>query len=415
MKRSVIAVAAVLCLLLGSLAFTSSASVSPDNYPHIKNGEIDLLGYFETKGASAKLQEESIDFTLTAETATITFDKPLVADGFNFQWIGVNDSGKKLQALTLTLADSEDADCALKTTFSRISDTAVGFKVNDTPRTYMVPGNLHTVADANFTLIYSEESHSLTDGMNFTVVADKCQNGNSFNGFASNAVRISMTVTGKTGATFSLKSINRQRFGTAFVQDNVAPSVYVPMSLTKALYNSTVTLPKASAYDVLAKSATLTLTVKSPSGEVLKTTDGTLLENVAGDREYKVKLNEYGAYRVQYVASDGVNATRSIGYQIAVADTGAPILKLTEEIPTFVKVGEAVSLPAAEITDNVSEADACVYWINVKHPCGKITAEKDSFTPDVQGHYEITYSCYDEQGNLCRLKTTVYAEKGAGK
>lgn len=415
MKRTIVAVTAAVCLLGGCLAFSSSASVSPDNYPHIQNGEIDLLGYFELDGASAKLQEESVDFTLTAETATITFDKPLIADGFNFQWIGVNDSGKKLESLTLTMTDSVDTACSLKTRFSRISDTAVGLKVNDAARTYMIPGNLHTAADTNFTVIYSEESHSLSDSMNYTVIVDKCADGNSFNGFASNAVRISLTVTGKTGATFSLKSINRQRFGSAFVNDNVAPSVYVPMALTKALYNSTVTLPKASAYDVLANDASLTVTVKSPSGEVVKTTDGTLLDGVDGTKEYKIKLTEYGAYRIQYIASDGVNATRSIGYQIAVADTGAPTLKLSDPLPSFLKVGETVSLPAVEISDNVSDAEACTCWITVKHPCGKITAERDSFVPETEGHYEITYSCYDEQGNLCRLQTTVYAEKGAGK
>ena len=415
MKKPLIALLATAALLTCSLSFTSAANAALDNYPYVKNGEIDLLGYFEMNGATAALKEESIDFTLTSETATVTFAKPLVADGFNFQWNAVEDSAKRLQSLAVTVTDSADAACSLKTTFSRISDVAVGVKINADKRTYMIPGNLHTPSDMNYTLIYGEEDRSLSDSTNYTVFADKCENGNGFGGFRSAAVLLTVTVKGKVGATFSLKSINRQRFGAAFVNDNVDPSVYVPTTLSKALYGSTVTLPKASAYDVLATSSTLKLTVKDPSGEIVTATDGTRLEEVAGDAAYAIKMTAYGAYRVQYVASDGVNTTRSIGYQITVLDSGAPELSLDGKLPRLVKAGETFSLPTASIRDNVSASENCAFWITVKHPSGKITAEKDSFTPPTAGHYQITYSCCDELGNLTRYTHELYAEKGADK
>ena len=112
MKKPLIALLATAALLTCSLSFTSAANAALDNYPYVKNGEIDLLGYFEMNGATAALKEESIDFTLTSETATVTFAKPLVADGFNFQWNAVEDSAKRLQSLAVTVTDSADAACS---------------------------------------------------------------------------------------------------------------------------------------------------------------------------------------------------------------------------------------------------------------------------------------------------------------
>ena len=410
MKRTFFATALALMLLIVCVATPILAEDATGDYPYMKDGEIDLLGYFDIQGATATLQESSIDFSLTAETATITFKKPLAADGFSFRWNGVDDSKRLLQSIAVTLTDSQNADVALKATFGQMGDSYVSVRYNDDPQTYLASASMYKVNQTDVSLNYFDESRTLTDEVSYSIDTRYCVNGNSFDGFASQAVNMTLTVTGKVGGTFSLKSINAQRFGTQYQWDNVEPSLSIPNTLTKALHGSVVTLPAASAWDVLSNTATMTLTVTDPSGEIAVDVDGTKLENVDGTKVYRLKMAQYGQYRLSYVASDGLNKSRGIGYQINVMDANAPTITLDGKVPARLKVGEAFAFPAITVSDNV-EGDI-VTWINVRHPEGHITYEKTDFTPETEGKYVLTFTAVDASGNVGRLTVETYAEGG---
>ena len=113
MKKKILAIGLVALLLVGVLGVSTMAEESK---------ELDLISYFELEGVTATLQEESIDFTLTEESGTVRFNKPLASSGFSFRWNGVEDSDKKLEAIGITLTDIEDSECRVKVTFGKLND-----------------------------------------------------------------------------------------------------------------------------------------------------------------------------------------------------------------------------------------------------------------------------------------------------
>lgn len=410
MKRTIFAAVLSLLLLVACITTPILADEATGDYPYMKDGVIDLLGYFDVQGATATLQEESLDFTLTAETATITFKKPLAADGFAFRWNGVEDSKRLLNSIAVALADSQDPDIAMKLTFGQMGDSYVSVRYNDEKQTHLANASMFKVNQSDVAMNFSDEARTLSDGISYTIDTRYCANGNAFEGFPSQAVNMTLTMSGKVGGTFSLKSLNAQRFGSKYQYDNVEPSLVVPNSLTKALYGSTVTLPAASAWDVLSNNATMTLTVTDPFGEIVTDMDGTKLEKVDGTKAYKIKISSYGQYRLSYVASDGLNKSRGIGYQIDVPDTGRPTVTLDGKVPARLTVGTEFVFPAATATDNAEGEIAT--WINVTHPEGHITYETTAFTPETEGKYIITFNAVDENGNIGRLRVETYAEGG---
>ncbi len=410
MKKRVLLVTISIAVLASMLLLHTGAAGKSENYSYMKDGKIDLLGYFELSGATAVLKEESIDFTLTEETATIRFKKPLASDGFNFQWNGVNDSEKRLETLALQLQDSEDENISLLATFGRINDTKSSIRCNDDAIAKLIPSSTYVENKSEFYLVYDSAAQVLTDSTNYTIHLTTCENGQSFAGFPSKALNLTMTMSGRAGATFSLKSMNAQRFGTAFQVDRVEPMICMPTDLTKALYNSEITIPAATAYDVLANEANLKLTVKTPEGETAKDVSGKKLENVDGMKEYRLKISEYGQYRISYVSSDGDNKTRSLGYRISVLDTGAPELEIEGELKESVTVGDTVTFPNIKAKD--AAKSECTTWINVTHPSGYITCEKEKFEPAEEGVYEIRFYASDEYGNIAKKSIKLYAKEG---
>ena len=89
MKKRIVPVVLAVLLLISLISLNGFADELSSAYIYGADGQIDLLGYFQMEGITAQLQEEAICFTLTAETASITFARPLTADGFSIRWNGV--------------------------------------------------------------------------------------------------------------------------------------------------------------------------------------------------------------------------------------------------------------------------------------------------------------------------------------
>lgn len=398
-----------LCVALTLLASLASAHVF-SVYAE-KEKKVDQISNFEISGADASLQADSVDFTLTKESATIQFVRPLAASGFSFKWNGIEDADKKLDSLSVILADSEDSDCSVKITFGKLNDENTSIKYNNETRSYLTAGSTYKKNVSDIGLRFKDATNTFTDDTEaYSIHAKDCMNGNAFDGFESMGVTLTIQVTGKVGATFSLKSINEQPFGSDYETDTVDPVLCIPTEFTKILYGSTATLPRAAAFDVFSDTTTLELTVQDPDGEIVEDESGKKLENVDGNKDYDIKFSKYGQYRISYVASDGVNATRSIGYQISVLDSGKPEIQLKKDMKSEVAVGTEISFPELVIEDNAD--GEYITWVNLLHPEGYMTCEKTSFTPDTEGKYVITFCAQDESGNIGRLVVEMYAEGG---
>lgn len=399
-KKKILTTIVVLLLVVIGVTVTSFA----------ENGkEVDQLSYFELAGATAELKDESLHITLTEETATIQFKNVLAASGFSFQWNGVDDQDEKLSQLTVVLTDSQDEDCSVKVNFIKLNEQNTAVRYNDETRSYLTEGATCLENDTPISLKFNENTNTFTDALEaYKMTANSCINGEDFNGFASKGVNLKLIVTGKIGANFSINAINEQPFGKNYVIDNVEPTLCIPTGQTNMMHNSIATLPKAAAFDVFSDEATLELTVQDPEGNVIKDESGKLLDNVDGSKEYRIKFSEYGTYRVVYVASDGVNKTRGMGYQINVKDEGTPVIQLKKEMTTKATVGEEIVFPELIIDDNTD--GEFITWTNVLHPEGYMTCEKTSFTPTTPGQYVITFCAQDESGNIGRFVTNIYVE-----
>lgn len=401
-NKRMLAVCLVLVLMLGAIGITSMADGSK---------EVDQASLFELSGAMAELKDESLDFKMTEKTATIKFKQPLGAAGFSFRWNGVEDEQKLLESMAVQLTDSKDPNCSIKLTYGKLSDQYISVTYNNDARTYLASGATYKANLADLAFTYNENTNYFVDDNGaFMIEAGSCQNGDGFNGFESLAVDMEIQLTGKPGATFSLRAINGQTFGSEYTLDTVEPRLCIaPTAAKKAAYGSELTIVPAAAYDVFQEKTTLKLTVKAPSGETVKAVDGTKLSKVDGTKEYTFEASEYGQYRVTYVASDGINDSRGMGYRINVADSGDPVVTLKEDMDRILTVGKKFTFPEINIEDNVE--GEFTTWVNVMHPAGYMSCEQDSFTPEEEGHYTITFNAQDANGNIGRLRIKVYAEQ----
>lgn len=402
MKKRWISVLMTLALVVGCITVQTLADDK-----HI----VDPVSYFDVAGAKVELKEDSINFCLTQENATIKFKKVLATSGYSMKFNGVDDSGNKLQSVEMTMTDSENEDCSVKIGFYQLNDDSTAVRYNDDTRSYLMYGSLNKLNATDMSIVFQETMNTFTDDAeSYSMKIEDCENGTKFDGFDSMGAMVSWNLSGKIGAVFSIKSINSQRIGSKYTEDVVEPYLCLSNSVTKVSKGMICTLPLTRAYDVYSDDVTLKLTVQDPDGDVIKDTSGKLLEDVDGTKEYEIQFDKYGQYRIVYVASDGVNKTRGIGYQIAVNDEGAPEIQLEESLSEKVTVGTKIDFPKIIVKDNVSEE--CVTWVNVLHPSGYMTCESDSFVVDEEGIYAITFCANDENGNIGRFVVTIFAERG---
>lgn len=401
-KKRIAALCMATVLVVSGIAVTLNAHAEEEK-------KVDQLSFFEVEGANAKLKNDSINFTLKGDKATIKFKNVLAASGFSLKWNGVRDADKKLESICYSLVDYENENIGVDIKFGKMNNTSISVKYNDDKRTYITSGCMYEKNDTDISVQFNETTKSLVDGAgNYNFKIENSTDGTKFDGFESNGVYMTITMKGKKGATFSLKELNGQPLGSDYENDNVEPVLCLPGDQTKIVHDSIAVLPKAAAFDVFTEESSLKLTVQDPDGDIVKDEDGTALEDVDGKKEYRIKFSKYGQYRVVYVASDGVNKTRGIGYQIDVQYKGMPTLTLEEGLPQSVKAGTTVEFPKVNVDDKLK--GEITQWVNVTHPEGHITCEEDFFIPKTEGVYKITFNALDENGNIGRLETNIYVE-----
>ena len=152
------------------------------------------------------------------------------------------------------------------------------------------------------------------------------------------------------------------------------------------------------------------MSVKDPEGNVVKAEDGTKLSEVTPDKVYQIKIDTYGEYRIEYQATDGRNATRTVSSQIKVVDVSKPTIKLSEILPTEATVGEELVLPEMTCEDNVTDKEGIVTWVTVQHPSGKIRPCSTTLKLEEEGQYRFTFYAMDSEGNIQKKVQKIYVE-----
>lgn len=371
-------------------------------------GTVNMEDYFTAQGADIVVQEESVDMVLTQDTASVTFDKPLTSDGFSLSFAGVD--GNTLTKADIILTDVNDKNNSIKLSYIRMNDSYTAVALNDSKRSYITNGSMYKQNETDFYMTYNAKSNVITDSSTYTIPVTTTQAGKAFEGFSEQMITVTIELSGTTGSVMRLKELNRQRLGSEYEIDSVEPMITVINGVTEAMKGSVISLPTAFASDVLAEKATIKMSVRDPEGNIVKAEDGTKLSEVTPDKVYQIKIDAYGEYRIEYQATDGRNATRTVSSQIKVVDVSKPSIKLSEVLPTEAKVGEELVLPEIICEDNVTEKDGIVTWVTVQHPSGKIRACSATLKLEEEGQYRFTFYAMDNEGNIQKTVQKIYVE-----
>jgi hypothetical protein len=184
--------------------------------------------------------------------------------------------------------------------------------------------------------------------------------------------------------------------------DRVVPNIVIPnVDDTSKQKDDFIVIKPAIAGDVIDQSPIVTLQVKKPNGQFASAEDGTLLKGVPADREYLLKLSEYGGYVITYYAKDFSNKQATKAINVNIRDNVAPIIQLEKENVASVSVGSAIWVSSATYSDNISGSENIRTMIFVITPTGKaIQLNETAFVASEIGNYCIRYMAYDEEGNL---------------
>lgn len=144
-----------------------------------------------------------------------------------------------------------------------------------------------------------------------------------------------------------------------------------------------------------------TLTIKTPSGGILKDVNGVAINNVVADQNYDVIFTEYGNYTVTYTIPGQSNIRKNI----KVIDIQAPSLQI-EKISSRYSVGDTVKIKAIADDDGGEESSVYISVYDALHTYTTLSNDTDyKFTK--AGKYTFVFIAMDTEGNTSIIRKYV--------
>ena len=199
------------------------------------------------------------------------------------------------------------------------------------------------------------------------------------------------------------QQLNRTVESAGFTDsDNAGPAFLFDSQMTglRAEFGSEIIVSSARAFDLIQpESSEVSVTVTAPDGTVLHS--GALAESM------NITLSQYGVWRIVYTAEDALGNTASRSFNITVADREPPDITVNGEIGASFNRGDAITIPAAEVTDNLAGAGDVTIYIKTPDARYYKTVAGANYTFEEAGSYLIVYSAADAEGNVQRITFTV--------
>ena len=392
-------------------------------------GGKDQTAYFCNYDGKMTVEEtmNSIDLIASADTYA-EFANKLNAYTFS---LGLNYLFEEcnFESFNVTLSDVNDDSVSLTFKFE-ISENGVKITSPYGDQTEFPSSNGY------FKFNFNSQSGIVTDANNLSVTfADKDDLGRPFTGFTDGIyVKFAFREV-FAESKISLSLLNNQSLGfrSEFeedIRDVKGPEIVVLGDLpVRAPLGTEITVYSAIAYDVLSQSLAPTVQVQSPSGKVV-------VAQKLADRDFTLKLDEVGTYRIIYVAYDTAtisgetegNRTR-LGQIVTVYDSVAPTMQV--EFSDMEKtVGDVITLPTVSATDDSKVAYYDVFltlptsevrmllhgengnetsYLDEKDdnypPSFKVS--KNQFKLEMKGKYVLTIMAYDDNYNLVMKTFTI--------
>ncbi len=396
------------------------------------NGSFDIAKLFLVDGATVEKGASSISFTASRDASVKVINKQQVEEfSLNMELSADQANGKQLGKFNLILTDSEDASVSLKLTVEKLAEpkeinigqnadgTYVSalhytqFYFNDNVKSVVYSRKDFGLEANSFEFSYRDKSRKMYVG-DKSLVATTCVNGQPFNGFPSKTVYIEMQLLGVVGEV-EMETFNLNKQPTS----NSAYDIGKPIAMVNGSYESGyaigTTLQTKTAYgiDVLTGECGATITVKTLTGKILKTVDGTPVNKLDASRSYDVVLGAYDDYLIQYQAKDRYeNLSPMKNFEFSVEDTTKPTLEIVGETQALVTVGTAFVMPQVNVSDDYSQNLSA--FAVIRDPFEHyVYVEEDGFTFEEAGSYKVVIGVFDENGNMASVEYFVEVVENA--
>lgn len=268
--------------------------------------------------------------------------------------------------------------------------------------------------DVEFSFAYTSNKFVFSSGQNtVNVPIHAYDDGTSFDGFSGEEVYVGFGTERNTAETAYLI----QTVGGAVLsfrnRDNLAPEISVSGNYGGNMpVGSVYTVCSATASDVFAPRATVTLTVFAPDGNIMSDVNGVKLEDVPCDNSYDIRLTDYGVYTVKYIATEynWMGNTGELNAPITVMDETPPNITFTSAPPVTAQKGDIIRMPDYTVSDNITpenEILVCKFVITANGRYVELKADSNSIKADYAGEYTFCVMATDEYGNSAVIRYSV--------
>lgn len=354
--------------------------------PYNLLGRFQIQDMFRSEGLDKSRSDNGLALTASsAGTVGWEFANPVAATDSSVLINGV--SGKDdFSALQVTFTDYADPSVAVTVNIVNQKGSNASLLFGDADRT--IPQGF-SLTDNAFEIGYNGTKFYVG---NVRVNVTKTDGGAAFNGFPSGKVYISAkTLDTVKGASYIVKKIDNHSISN-LNGDKTKPRVIIEGEYG-GLYDvgDRYVISKALASDVIDPSATLTLTVKDPSGKVVSDVNGKQLSAVAADVDYEIVLTAVGQYKVEYKALDASENEGTLSYGINIIDKVAPTITFGSADKTAT-VGTAFLLPSVTVSDDVTASANIKVYLTVRTSNGVLNELGDKLVEESNGNtYTVRY------------------------
>ena len=410
--------------------YTDGYWAKPDkDHPNFWWKEIDVtrfeLGrYFLTDQNYDISFGTSIRFTANEQAeavSTIRFIESLEPSQLLLGFKALGEAGQtNVKSLTVTLTDAADSS---KTVQIKIvyENEQTKLYIGDTLTSGGFYGTLDNSTSDAFSFIFKNDEAALYDVKNErnTGLIEKFADGSAFSGFGDK-VYVSYQVEKQDptkSAGVEITNIGGQGFYSGLSDDETSPKLTINGKLGGNYeYQSTITIPSASATDVLSDvdQSSLTVSVKrvTADGEVVVSDiNGTPLDKVSSAIEYTVKLDQTGAYKVYYAVKDvrsGAPVEETMSFTVVIKAN--PVITLNGSMPTTVKVNSTVKIPNYSVKFAQESEENTHYVIYVAPSDRHQYVSENTFVATEIGTYTVRIFALDVSGcytlNEYQIKVT---------
>lgn len=360
---------------------------------------LSMQSYFVGNEIIKESKNSSIVFTANVETGTASteFINVLSLRAFSIA-LKVPEGNDKYQSFNVILTDYYDEGnvCVLK--FSKTSSGDMMVQVNDgIPTKVGVPfvyGKYTTVS-----YVSSKDEFSITGGPSLINPVQ----------FTSDRIILSLSFENVKGAaSMEINSLSSQRL-SKITQDNVAPTIaYNDEEKGERSLGTVITLSVPMVGDVLSPYCVKNVVLKFylPDGTYATALDSNVLLDgtCRGDCSYQVKLESYGAYRVEVQYKDQAENGKTAGFAIYVSDEKKPTLTFDggyDEKSVFGRsLNDTFTVIGYQVDDDFG-VEGVRSWVAVISPMNEtqVTAAGETIKLNKVGRWKVCYYAMDAQGN----------------